>query len=146
MPCPGTLLSLQTVRSGVLAETATMSEALPARLCLQAPANPGAKSQYTSWDPQQALQESHTPISQPVVQVYKHSRKPQQPQVMSYNQEHKRRYIYPPPFLSRCLLCSCPQSIPLGLHRRDSPATFLYKAAQGLPGQPDHRRNLPYFP
>ena len=56
----GTILSLQTVRSGVLAGTATMSQASPARLCLQAPANPAAKSRYLSWDPRQGLWESHS--------------------------------------------------------------------------------------
>lgn len=50
MPCPGTLLSLQTARSGVLAETATMPESFPAWLHPQA----SAKSQQKmSWDPQQ---------------------------------------------------------------------------------------------
>lgn len=48
VPWPGTLLSLQTVRSSVLDETAMTSEAFPACLCLQAPANPEAKSPHMS--------------------------------------------------------------------------------------------------
>lgn len=116
-----------------------LAEAFPAHVCFQAPAKPGAKSQYTNWDAQQGLQKPHAPISQAAAQVFSPSRQLQQTQVMFYNQEHRRRYKYPPPFLSRCLLHSCPLSIPLGLQHRDSPATAPYKAAQGPPGQPGPR-------
>lgn len=47
-PCPGTLLSLQTAKSGVLAETATMPESFPAWLHPQASAKSQQKDELGS--------------------------------------------------------------------------------------------------
>lgn len=127
------------------AETATMSEAFAACLCLQAPANPGAKSQYTSWDPQQGLQESHTLVSQPVVQVFKHSRKPQTTQVMSHYQKRKRRYISTtPPFKVSAPFLS-PEHPPWAPPQRQ-PCSFPLQSSTGTPrATRPQTGNIPYF-